>query len=143
MTNIPARPKLHFENVNIKIKDINYQSLDSKIPNGKIILNDKYDIESISKKEILMYVQRTVTTDPNKIFELKVKIELKLPLNQKDHKFDGSIEELREYIKKNVLIIINNSSCMQTVSLLISQITSAYARVPVITPPNFISNISK
>jgi hypothetical protein len=139
MANTLAKPKLFFENVNIKLKNIEYKDLDPSIENVKVVFNDEFEFITCTKQEVVLHVQRTVTTDPIHLFELKIKIELRMALNQKEHKFDGNQNELKDYANEHITTIIDNSRCMQTISLLVSQISSAYGRIPIVTPPNFIT----
>lgn len=139
MANTLAKPKLFFENVNIKLKNVEYKDLDPSIENVKVVFNDEFEFITCTKQEVVLHVQRTVTTDPIHLFELKIKIELRMALNQKEHKFDGNQNELKDYANEHITTIIDNSRCMQTISLLVSQISSAYGRIPIVTPPNFIT----
>lgn len=139
MANTLAKPKLFFENVNIKLKNIEYKDLDPSIENVKVVFNDEFEFITCTKQEVVLHVQRTVTTDPIHLFELIIKIELRMALNQKEHKFDGNQNELKDYANEHITTIIDNSRCMQTISLLVSQISSAYGRIPIVTPPNFIT----
>lgn len=139
MANTLAKPKLFFENVNIKLKNIEYKDLDPSIENVKVVFNDEFEFITCTKQEVVLHVQRTVTTNPIHLFELKIKIELRMALNQKEHKFDGNQNELKDYANEHITTIIDNSRCMQTISLLVSQISSAYGRIPIVTPPNFIT----
>lgn len=139
MANTLAKPKLFFENVNIKLKNVEYKDLDPSIENVKVVFNDEFEFITCTKQEVVLHVQRTVTTNPIHLFELKIKIELRMALNQKEHKFDGNQNELKDYANEHITTIIDNSRCMQTISLLVSQISSAYGRIPIVTPPNFIT----
>ncbi|HCT62992.1 MAG TPA: hypothetical protein DIC19_02720 [Erysipelotrichaceae bacterium] len=143
MSNLQVEPKLYFENVSYKLNHLIYTDFESTENEAQITITDSYEILNIAKKELILNVKRYISTTPSKLFELNIEVILNLPLNQKEKKFDGSIADLKSYVSRNVLSIINNSNAMETISLLASQITSAYARVPVITPPVFISEDEK
>jgi hypothetical protein len=133
-------PKLYFEDVKYNLEKITYKAVKPNHSDADISMKpvDEYCIKSIDFDEILITVTRTINFEPKSLFSLVVESVLFLPLNQKEKKFTGSKEELISYTNDHIDTIINNSSLMETISLLISQISSSYGRIPIITPPFFL-----
>lgn len=138
MNSLQVEPKLFFEDVRYNLSEIRYTDLDSSKFKAQIKITDKHEVNSVSKNEIVLTMDRKITTFPDELFELEIKVKMNLPLNQKENKFTGSINDLKEYVNKNFASIVNNSNAMETISLLVSQITSTYAKVPIITPPVYV-----
>lgn len=130
-------PKLFFEEVKYVLEEIAYSSLNQLNADNEVKIQtfDSYEIENITLKEIVIKVRRIIEFDPKGIFNLKVVSKMILPLNQNDLKFEGTQEDLILYTNSHIVTIINNSNLMETMSLIISQVTSSYGRIPLITAP--------
>lgn len=137
---LDKEPKLYFENVSYLIEKITYKSISTE--EGKeltVKFLDTFKLGAISTNQIEVLVNRTLNFKPKSLYNLSIDVKLVLPLNQMEKKFPGSIEELEKYTLEHIEDIINRSNLMETVSLLIGQISSAYGQVPIITPPMFIA----
>lgn len=130
-------PKLFFEEVKYVLEEIAYSSLNQLNADNEVKIQtfDSYEIENITLKEIVIKVRRIIEFDPKGIFNLKVVSKMILPLNQNDLKFEGTQEDLILYTNSHIVTIINNSNLMETMSLIISQVTSSYGRIPLVTAP--------
>jgi hypothetical protein len=132
--------KLFFENVKYSLENIHYKILKQAPQDEEISveIKDKFEIENLSFEQIDLIVSRTIGFHPKCMFNLIVEAKLKLPLNQDDKKFIGTQENLTKYTNDHIETIINRSNLMETISLLVSQITSSYGKVPIISPPVFV-----
>lgn len=135
-------PRLYFENVRYNIENILYKSIKTSQSANKLSvkITDAFTIEEINTKKIVVVVKRSIKFKPRSLFTLGIEIKMTLHLNQNDKKFRGTPEELNSYALENMDSIINRSNLMETVSLLIGQISSAYGNVPIITPPSYIND---
>jgi len=133
-------PKLFFEDVKYNLERLSYKAVKTSNNNKDISMKpvDESIIRNIDFKEIVISVSRTINFEPKSYFSLVVESGLILPLSQNDNKFVGTIDELISYTNEHIDTIINNSSIMETISLLISQISSSYGNTPIITPPFFV-----
>lgn len=134
-------PKLFFENVRYSLSKIKYIAL-SQLKDGidvSIKTSDEYEITSVSSESILVNVTRSIGFEPKTIFSLVISASMSLPLTQGEKKFSGTLDELKSYVGEHIESIINNSSLMETISLVASQISAAYGKTPIITSP-FLSN---
>jgi len=61
-------------------------------------------------------------------------------LDNKERKFEGSLDDLNSYANEHLTDIVNNSRVIETLSLIAAQITSAFGKYPVITPPHFLTS---
>ena len=140
-------PRLFFEDVKYSLEKISYKTLRSVSSDKEVEMKplDEYKVQSLDFEKIVITVTRTISFEPKSHFSLSVEAGLFLPLTQNERKFVGSLDELNNYTITHIDTIINNSSLMETISLLISQISSSYGRVPIITPPIFVGpeNVKK
>lgn len=142
---IKREPKLFFVDVYHSLEKISYKSVKNhfvQIDEAMKVV-DGYFIRKVSFDEIVITVTRSIDFAPKTLFSLVVESALYLQLDQDEKKFVGKKDELVKYTEDNIETMINNSNLMETISLLISQITSSYGAVPIITPPYFVRVVVK
>lgn len=139
---LEKEPRLYFENVSYQLDKISYKAHKSNDVEKKLLvkISDSFELRDVSFENINILVTRTISFKPKSLYDLSVSIKLILPLNQGANRFTGTRDDLVNYVSENIESIINRSELMETLSLLISQISSTFGKVPIITPPMYLKD---
>ena len=126
----------------ISLDEVSYKKLDEA--DEDVTLNIKDDIqikENLCDSDRMTFIfSRNLSFSPKALFDITVNFEVVLELNdQYKGTNDWDYDKIRNGLlsEKNVIISI----VMSRISLLISQLTSAYGERPIITPPSFMSKV--
>lgn len=121
----------------IELDSIRYKRFENEDVNKdvqiKLSLEDVVSVET-NEKYLGIVLQRILKFEPVSPFDLEVSFIIKHYLKEPD--VDWEKIDVSELIEQNKSFFIQEQ--METVSMLIAQITSAYGRKPIITPPAII-----
>ena len=127
------------DNYQLYLKDIDYKALSIDPIVEKIDVKIKDDLcffDNKDKKTLEFEVKRTVDFYPDALYKLSIEFGAKLKVKNEAPILD-SIDWKKEF-KENEICINMINGLIARISVLISQITSSYGQVPLVTPPSFI-----
>lgn len=87
----------------------------------------------VTDEGITLSVTRKLQFDPEKIFGLEVTFGVKLKFNEKAKAVDWEKYDLPDEFTRNGQFALQNP--LSRISLLVSQITSSFGQMPLVTPP--------
>lgn len=136
--------KLYFLKASQSLEKVVYEFYEDQMGDDSLTVTavDSYQIVDIQKTRIELLITRDFRSIPKGIVHMSVSTRTILELDP-EKEFEGSLEEMREYFDSKAADIIQNSETLSTISLVIASLTSAYGRVPIISPPYYLSEETK
>lgn len=119
-----------------RLNKIEYKFIESEVESQLVVEVKDHYTTKIETNNFTIIFTREIRFEPRSLYSLVVEAEIEYKLEEIDKK--TSITE--EFIEKNINeLLANKSTVLENVSQLISNISSSMGRVPIITPPIFIS----
>ncbi len=118
-----------------------YQRIDSVSAKEEVLLNctDNINVEVGEKGEVRVIVTRSLSFEPEEIFQLVVSFGAELKFEpKKANEYNWHEINMSEEFRDNGKFVTDN--LMTRITLLIAQITSSYGQQPLILPPNIVKS---
>lgn len=130
--------KMQIVGANIKLLSIDFKTL-KEYDDDSINFNfyDNKTLVKVANDHFIVNIERRVNFVDGKLFDIAVVVEAILHFSEESNKNFKNSDDLKMYILERINFIIDQSPIMEGISLLISQITSSFGSVPLITPPVF------
>ena len=134
--------KLFFKTVYIDLKKVNYDKLNSQLPEIneqiKVVTKDSYEVSNLSLTGFNLIYQRSVELDPRVLFDIKVTYEIRYEFSDDTIKeYKDKLDELAELVNVKAEKAINMTGVVSRASTLISCITMQNNGNAIITQPNY------
>ena len=133
--------KIFVKSFKYRLENLNYQGINNS--QGKEIninVSNKIDIVTIGVNSLELRLTYSLVSDLDKKFSLSFDIFINYELDQKTYKNFNSIEEMKEYTKEKLLVLVNKTDVCSHASMLISQITSSFKNTPLVIAPFIVDN---
>lgn len=115
----------------IHLQSITYKSIVPKTTGAlTVTLLDEIEYEGCKKNTVSFALKTRMVSDPKEIYDMTIDIKVSFMYSLKDKTV--SEDEIDELFKKNSVAILSTTPIYDYLSLLISQITSAFGKPPLI-----------
>lgn len=95
------------------------------------------ELVGCTKEVVTIRVESETTFDPDEYFHLKIAVLAYLYLDPRTYENLSTENKIREYVAANMPEILGKLAVWPGLSLLISQISSSFGKVPIILPPAY------
>ena len=115
----------------IHLQNIAFKSIEPKKSGPlTVTLSDEIEYEGCKKGVVVFVLKSQMESDPEAIYDLAIDVKVSLMYSIKDKEITQ--EEIDELFRKNSNAILNRTPVYDYLSLLISQITSAFGKPPLV-----------
>lgn len=124
------------------LQNIEYNRIETLAKKMDFSLNcsDSITVEVLDNIGVKIIVTRSLSFEPNKIFQLSIAFGANLKFNpEKYEEYQWNGINLAEEFRNNGDFVIGN--LMSRISLLIAQITSSFGQQPLVLPPNVVKSV--
>lgn len=123
-----------------RINEIKYEVVsETSQESYKINVSDSHEIIIDDSDSFKIIHKRSISFEPKGLYNLLIESEVNFILKDCENDDTGAQEFSHEFIEEHVEDLINQySTIFETVSFLISNISSSLGRTPIITQPSYI-----
>lgn len=135
-------PKIFTDGMDVQLIAVKYKFIsDVGEPNSKILPVDTFSLKKLYADRFVVSIKRMVSFEPKQLFYIDVESSATfyLDIKKMSGNFDSK-EKMKEYLLDHLGEFVEASPVYNNISLLISQITSSFGRVPLVLPPNLIKD---
>lgn len=132
--------KIFVNNVGVRLDSVDYKFICDPKGNANlsIVATDSTNIDECDFEHIVIRLLRTVKFSPSDFYSIGVTVVLNYSLNEKTKENFETKKELLKYAKEHVNVLINKTPVCSSISAIISEVTSSFGQVPIITSAQII-----